>query len=399
MSKKMVVLVLVALLLLGSATTLAEATSTASIEGAAGEVDMSEGVPYHPAPLNMEPEAENEYPYMGIAFSMPEALRRMILGNEIFMLADGEVDYGIEPDENGLLLINADEITPEDMRIASGVMELVFVPEAERENMPSMENIEAGKYMDHDAFLTWKESMYSLYKISMLPEGSPAPEGYDETVEMGVFGGYTYYISLDGETQEKPDNADELIALCRELLAQTKITEPRPIDDRFMYPAGPYTEDVSSIGAVDTIDLDGNRVTNDVFKKAKVTMINIFTTWCSPCIAEMPDLAEIAKELGGEDFQLIGIVQDVVDERSGALDPDKLELAQAICEKTGVEYPVLVPDAGMQEGMLKSLLGFPTTYFVDQQGNVIGESYLGSRTKAEWLEVIAEVTAQLEAGK
>ena len=43
-------------------------------------------------------------------------------------------------------------------------------------------------------------------------------------------------------------------------------------------------------------DLKGAAVTSEIFSKNKVTMLNIWGTFCGPCIREMPDLAKLNEE-------------------------------------------------------------------------------------------------------
>lgn len=43
-------------------------------------------------------------------------------------------------------------------------------------------------------------------------------------------------------------------------------------------------------------DFKGNPVTSEIFAKNKLTMVNIWGTFCGPCIREMPDLARINEE-------------------------------------------------------------------------------------------------------
>lgn len=407
MIKRFLVLALVCALLVGGMTS-AFATQAAPAGGdmdtqdggrqvAEGEEEMA--MSFRPAPFNMEPEAIEDYTYMGIKFELPPALREMILKHEVFMAQDGDIFYGSEED-----MVSADfVIDVEQMYIQRGEVEFLFIPEDQREGMPSMALYEAGTFMDYDGYLVWKEGLYPLAKISMfhkdhLPGDIAEATGYPINEELGTYGDYTYYFSMNEAAEGSPDNAAEMLALVEALRANLQVTEPRKIDERFTHLTGTYTEDATAIGGFSTVDLDGNPITPDIFQNAKLTMVNVWTTWCSPCIQEMPDLAEIAKELGGEDFQLLGIVQDGAG-KDGTIDEEKRELAKVICERTGVEYPVLLPDEVLHKDVLGGVLGFPTTYFVDSEGNVVGESVLGSQSKEDWLSIIEEMLALVqEAG-
>ena len=41
---------------------------------------------------------------------------------------------------------------------------------------------------------------------------------------------------------------------------------------------------------LDTEDVDGNKVTKEIFSNKELTLINVWTTWCGPCVGEMPEL-------------------------------------------------------------------------------------------------------------
>ena len=43
-------------------------------------------------------------------------------------------------------------------------------------------------------------------------------------------------------------------------------------------------------------DMDGNEVTSGIFSESKLTMINVWATYCNPCLNEMPDLGELSEE-------------------------------------------------------------------------------------------------------
>lgn len=52
--------------------------------------------------------------------------------------------------------------------------------------------------------------------------------------------------------------------------------------------------------------------------KGQVVLLNVWATWCAPCIIEMPMLDELQAERGGDDFQVVTISVDRT-----AYDPDK----------------------------------------------------------------------------
>ena len=43
-------------------------------------------------------------------------------------------------------------------------------------------------------------------------------------------------------------------------------------------------------------DMDGNAVSSEIFAESKLTMVNVWATYCNPCMREMPGLGELANE-------------------------------------------------------------------------------------------------------
>ena len=87
-------------------------------------------------------------------------------------------------------------------------------------------------------------------------------------------------------------------------------------------------------------DLEGNPVDQSVFANAKLTMLNVWATFCAPCINEMPDLGELAAQ-GGTDYQIIGVCSD--------LDGSEEMLADArdLVAQTGADYLHLQPSESL----------------------------------------------------
>jgi len=125
-----------------------------------------------------------------------------------------------------------------------------------------------------------------------------------------------------------------------------------------------------------TQDLNGNTVTNDIFSGKDLTVVNIWGTYCGPCINEMPDLAAWSASMP-ENVQLIGLVCDL----SSADDTETLELAKSICEATGASYTSLIANQDFAE-LLYGVVGVPTTLFVSGDGALVGEPIVGANVSA-----------------
>lgn len=140
-------------------------------------------------------------------------------------------------------------------------------------------------------------------------------------------------------------------------------------------------------------DFEGNEYTEELFKGHKVTMINVWGTFCHNCIDEMPDLDEISKMFDEKDFQLIGLTGDLYG--PGELDQGKVDLAINIVENMGLTYPILIPSKGLQSGVVNNIHLYPTTIFFDENGKQL-KTVAGDKSKDEWIEEIKEILADEE---
>lgn len=130
-------------------------------------------------------------------------------------------------------------------------------------------------------------------------------------------------------------------------------------------------------------DLEGNPVSQEIFSQSKLTMVNIWATYCNPCLNEMPGLGELAAEHEAEEFQIIGIVSDV---REG----DDQTLVESLVQETGANYTHLLANDSIGQALLSGVSAVPTTFFFDQEGAYLG-GVVGSAEKSEWEELIHEL--------
>ena len=114
-------------------------------------------------------------------------------------------------------------------------------------------------------------------------------------------------------------------------------------------------------------DMDGNTVTEEIFKPYEVTMVNIWATWCGYCIEEMPGFAALKDRLP-KNANLITICEDA------AMEP---ELTREILESVGANFTTIQANQEINEEILSNVYGFPTTIFVDGEGKVIGQPIVG----------------------
>lgn len=92
--------------------------------------------------------------------------------------------------------------------------------------------------------------------------------------------------------------------------------------------------------------------------RGRPLVVNLWATWCAPCVAEMPDFAELSGELG-DAVAIVGV--DTMDAPSSA---------KAFVEELGIPYDLVAdPDARLFDAV--GGYGMPTTLFVDAEGTIV----------------------------
>lgn len=135
--------------------------------------------------------------------------------------------------------------------------------------------------------------------------------------------------------------------------------------------------------------IDGESMSSDIFTQSKLTMINVWATYCNPCLMEMPDLGDIAEEYDKADFQLIGIVSDVVDTASQS----DIDNVRDLVVQTEANYPHLLLNQSLYENLVGGVSSVPTTFFVNQKGELI-TYVVGANSEDTWEKIIDEILAK-----
>ena len=138
--------------------------------------------------------------------------------------------------------------------------------------------------------------------------------------------------------------------------------------------------------ALKAVDLNGNEVRAEIFADYDLTMINIWATWCGPCVQELPELAELHASLP-KNVNLITICADGAEEA---------EAAKGMLLESGASFVTISGDESLRSGLLKNVAAYPTTIFVDRNGSVVGSSFPGAWSQEEYWE---EIESRLETLK
>jgi len=121
------------------------------------------------------------------------------------------------------------------------------------------------------------------------------------------------------------------------------------------------------------IDLDGNEVDFVTFK-GELIFLNIWATWCPPCVAEMPTIQALHNRMGGKI-------------RMACVSGEELQTVKAFAEKKQYSFPIFVLKGNLPE--VYETDGIPATFIIDEDGQLafseVGGANWGHESVVEYL--------------
>lgn len=232
-----------------------------------------------------------------------------------------------------------------------------------------------------------------LAQILVIPDAEyeelldPANENADIIKGFNILGkkfGNTYLYDLpennsEGMSDEERALFEECSAAVTKAVKQAKMIEIKTVEtdeeDADLPAAGDQGYSASVIKHnldFETSDLDGNTITKEFFSRKRLTVVNVWGTFCGPCIKEMPELAEWSKSMDS-DVQLLGIVCDVTSEN----DIDGVQEAKDILTSAGADFTNILASESVSD-FIAGIQYVPTTFLVDSYGNVVSEMIVGA---------------------
>ena len=331
----------------------------AAADGDAISSDFIQGT-FKPSETTVQAQDSYEYPFLGLNMKLPEELLKQIKAQTIAMITN-EI-WNDNADAIKYAYISWSEMTEEQK-------------EAEVDKLGT-------------AYDDWCNSLAKIGAIGIYDEDSEKEldkiTGCTEHKEIGSSsdGKYKYYLSTNKDADKSLKKEVEEI--------DVTLTEMTPFQHHFAFDQPQETSnagDSTNVGKFETKGVDGKDYTEKVFSDYDLTLVNVFTTWCSPCVNEIPELEKLYEEMKEKGVGVVGVVLDTVGD-DAKQNEDTVKKAGVLKEKTKASYPFLVPDSTMMNGRLNGVSAFPETFFVDKEGNIVGETYSGSHTLDGWKEIV-----------
>lgn len=135
----------------------------------------------------------------------------------------------------------------------------------------------------------------------------------------------------------------------------------------------------NKIGSFETETLNGDKITNDLFSNNKLTVVNVWATFCGPCIDEMPELEKLESNMP-DGVKLITICTDV---------NGNVETAKEIIKQNNIKSDTLLPSTSMNDAFLSSITAVPTTLIVDMDGVVL-DKHIGADSYENYMNLIEQ---------
>lgn len=115
--------------------------------------------------------------------------------------------------------------------------------------------------------------------------------------------------------------------------------------------------------------------------RGDVVLLNVWATWCAPCIREMPALEEVHREFGQRGLEVVGVSIDAASERDGV---------QRFLDRHGITFRILHDPSQSVVSAFRTV-GVPETFLIDRSGTIV------ERFAGEFDPSAADVSARIEA--
>ncbi len=110
--------------------------------------------------------------------------------------------------------------------------------------------------------------------------------------------------------------------------------------------------------------LDGKKVSLSDYR-GKVVFVNIWATWCPPCVEEMPSMQNLYQKLKSENFEIMAV----------SIDSQGAKVVAPFMKKYKLTFPALMDSMGTIKRIYKAT-GVPESYIIDKDG-ILAKKVIG----------------------
>ena len=280
-----------------------------------------------------------DLPTAGLSFNPPEEYlnAKAPIINGTVLQFDTNIFYAywlycaMTEDELNAKLASGDQLN-------DGIIELFYV-------------FTIGNGMDFDGFV-------STYNLNLSREYAK---------EIGKVGEYTFYLYMEGPNQDFINSINA--AYVDEYTALAGLTDKTLAAFTCYEPVDKNAAFVGSKVEFTTRDLDGNPVSSaDLFAQNEITLINIWATWCGPCVGELGELQQIHTRLQEKNCGILGLLTD-----------NDLDSARKLMSDNGITYPVIQAPNNLYDLFPSEYI--PTSVFVSRDGIILATPIVGAQVK------------------
>ncbi len=106
------------------------------------------------------------------------------------------------------------------------------------------------------------------------------------------------------------------------------------------------------------VDLEGNTIAFESLR-GKVVFMNIWATWCPPCVAEMPNIQSLYEKVGSDKIAFVML----------SVDEGGMGKVKKFIDRKGFTFPVYMPASPLPQEFYSQAI--PTTFILSPDGKII----------------------------
>lgn len=133
-------------------------------------------------------------------------------------------------------------------------------------------------------------------------------------------------------------------------------------------------------------DLNGN-VTNLADHKGKVVFLNLWATWCPPCIAEMPNIQSLHNKVDTAKISFVMLSMD-----------REMSKVERFIDKKGYTFPVYMPKSRMPQAFKTNSI--PVTFVISPEGKLVSKHEgMGNYDKKSFIKMLNKYASEVTVGQ